>query len=257
VTATSFAASDDTNDPVAADVWELIGQYRAEGSDPEDARSVDRTQPYNYTQWGQEAIEVTRTQQKRAMYGLTDPYGHEVNKKFRELGIRFEKSLINGYRTFSSDSKSRFMGGLFFFVTTNSESNTKANVKATIATLLKDSYEVGGSAHTLMVSPAVKIAISENTDASSRRTVRDDTTGGYVVERMLTDVGEVDIVMNRHFPQTKGILLPTGLKRRVFDGYFHEMLAKTGDREKGQIVGEFSLEVKNESEGGVLTVTDA
>lgn len=257
VVATSFAGTTDSNDPLAADVWELIGQYLTEGGDPDDARSVDRTMPYNYTQWGQEAVEVTRTQQKRAMFGLTDPYGHEVQKKFRELAIRFEKSLVHGYRALSGDSKKRFMGGLLFFVTTNAQSGTATQVATKIAALLRASYNVGGSAQTLMVSPAVKAAISANIDPTLRRVERSDTTGGFVVEKVLTDVGEVNLVMNRHFPTTKGILLPTGLKRKVFDPYFHELLAKTGDRESGELVGEFSLEVKNEAEGGVLTVTDA
>jgi hypothetical protein len=257
VTVSSFAGTLDANDPVAADVWELIGQYNAEGSDPQDERSVDRTIPYNYTQIGQEQVGVTRTQQKRAMYGLDDPYGHELMKKFKELAIRFEKSMVHGYRTFSGDSTKRFMGGLLFYITSNSQSGTAAQVKDKIALLLKDSYDVGGNATTLMVSPAVKIAISDNVDASLRQVERSDTTGGFVVERLLTDVGSVNLVMNRHFPRTKGILLPQGVKRRVFDAYFHESLAKTGDSEHGQVVGEFSLEVKNELEGGVLTVTDA
>lgn len=257
VTVASFAATTDSNDPAADDVWELIGQYNAEGSDPQDERSVDRTQPYNYTQIGQEQVGVTRTQQKRAMYGLDDPYGHELMKKFRELAIRFEKSMVHGYRSFSGDSTKRFMGGLLFYITTNSQSGAASAVKSKIDALLRASYNVGGSARTLMVSPAVKAAISANIDPTLRRVERSDTTGGYVVEKVLTDVGEVDLVMNRHFPTTKGILLPQEVVRRVFDGYFHESLAKTGDSEHGEIVGEFSLEVKNEAEGGVLTVTDA
>lgn len=258
IVVTSFAGTTDSNDPAGSDVLEVIGQYRDEGSDPEEARSVERRTKYNYTQWGQEQIEVTRTQQKRAMYGLSDPYGHEVMKKFKELAIRFERSMVNGYRSISGDAKQRFMGGLFYYISTNSASNTSANAKTAINSLIRKAYEKGAAPDTLMVSPAVKAAISANIDATLRRTDRTDRVAGYVVDTVLTDFNEVNIVANRHFPTTKGVLLQREfIKRRPFDPYFHELLAKTGDADKGHIVGEQSLEVKNEEAHGILTLTDA
>lgn len=254
----SAFAGGSPGDPGAGAVLEIIGQYRTEGSDPEDARSVERTMPYNYTQFGQEKVEVTRTARKRGLYGQGDPYTHELGKKFKELAIRFERSMVNGQRVLSGDSKKRFMGGLLYFITSNTESNTKANVKTAINSLLRKCYDAGGSPRTLMVSPSVKQAISENVDPTLRRTTRDDTTGGSTIERFLSDFGEVSIVMNRHFPTTKGVVLQDEfITRRTFDPYFHELLAKTGDADKGHIVGEMSLEVKNEKAHGVLTVTDA
>lgn len=255
---TSFAATADTDDPADADVLELIGQYRNEGADPEEARSSDRTTKYNYTQVAQEAVEATRTDRKRANYALSDPYEHEVGKKFKELAIRFEKNLVNGYRAFSADSKKRAMGGAFYYITTNARSSAAASVKTTLNTLLRDCYNAGGTPRTVMVSPNVKQAISANVDAALRRSTVSERTGGSVIDRFLSDFGEVDLVINRHFPTTKGLVFADEyLKRRPFDGYFHEMLAKTGDADKGQIVGEFSFEVKNEKAAGVLTVTDA
>lgn len=244
--------------PADTNVFEIIGQYRTEGSDPEDARSVDRTMPYNLTQWGQEKVEVTRTGRKRGLYGQSDPYTHELGKKFKELAIRFERSMVHGQRVESADQTKRFMGGLLYYITTNSQSGVKADVKTLINSLLRACYDAGGAPRTLMVSPSVKQAISENVDATLRRVTRDDTTGGHVIEKFLSDFGEVNIVMNRHFPSTKGIALQDEfVTRRVFDPYFHELLAKTGDADKGHIVGEMSLEVKNEAAHGVLTVTDA
>ena len=258
IVVTSFAGTTNSNDPLDADVFEIIGQYRNEGSDPEEARSVERTTNYNYTQIGQEKVEVTRTQQGRDMYGVTDPYGHEVSKKFKELAIRFERSLVNGYRAISGDAKQRSLGGLLFYITTNTASNTAANAKAAINELVRDAYTAGGNPDTLMVSPAVKAAISANIDPTLRRTDRTDRVAGYVVDTVLTDFNEINIVANRHFPTTKGVLMQREfIKRRPFDPYFHELLAKTGDADEGHIVGEQSLEVKNEKAHGVLTLTDA
>jgi len=255
LTVTGFAGN--TADPTVGATLELIGQYNVEGGDPQDPRSVEREMPFNYTQIGQEKIQVTRTARKRDLYGQDDPYDHELMKKFKELAIRFERSMVNGYRTLSGDAQKRMMGGLFFYIATNSESGVKANAAALVNALAKKCYEQGGTPTVLMVSPAVKVALSA-IDASLRRSDRSDQTAGSVVEHILTDFGEFNVVINRHFPKTKGLMLQREfIKKRPFDRYFHELLAKTGDSDSGEIVGEYSLEVKNEKAHGVLTITDA
>lgn len=249
-------------DPVDGNVLVIIGQYSNEGGDPQEPRSTERTAKYNYTQIGQEAVEATRTARTRGsrggLYGVGDPYDHELGKKFKELNIRFERSMVHGQRLLSGDSKKRFMGGLLYYILSNTQSGVKANALPLVTALLKYSYEAGGTPQTLMVSPAVKIAIDNSVDQSIRRTDRTEKTGGSVIDHIDTSLGKVDLIVNRFFPATKGILLQGEyLKRRIMDGYFHELLAKTGDADSGHIVGEQSLEVKNEKAHGVLTLTDA
>lgn len=256
VTVSGFAGN--ATAPANGETFTIVGQYRAEGSQPDTARSVDRTAKFNYTQIGQEKVEASRTQRKRAMYGVGDPYDHEVGKKFKELAIRFEKSMVLGQRAISGAADKRFMGGLFYYITTNTVSNTAANAKVAVNSLLRKCYEQGGSPTVLMVSPAVKEAISANIDPTLRRWSTTDKTAGSVVDRFGSDFGEVEIITNRHFPKTKGLALQKEfIKRKVFTGYFHEYLAKIGDGDQGEIVGEFSLEVKNEKAHGILTITDA
>lgn len=251
-----FASTSASDDPADADVFTVIGQLNPEGGDPPEQRANDRSNPFNYTQIGQESVKVSRTERKRETYGVADEYTYQVQKRFKELAIRMEKSLTNGVR-YQSGNK-RFMGGLFYFITTNSRSGLVANAKSLINSLIRDCYTQGGTPRALYVSPAVKVALSANIDPTLRRTEGSDTQVGFVVDRILTDFGLIDVIVDRHFPTTKGLLLQEEFDtRRVFDGYFHEMLAKTGDSDKGEIVGEFSLEVKNQAAQGVLTLTDA
>src|SRR6478609_7023038 len=91
LTVSGFGATAATDDPANADVVEIVGQLRTEGADPASARSIERTNLYNYTQIGQEKVEASRTARKQAMYALTDVFTHETQKKFRELAIRFER----------------------------------------------------------------------------------------------------------------------------------------------------------------------
>ena len=241
-----------------ADILEIVGQYLVEGADPQEARTQERTGKYNYTQIGQEKVEASRTARKRAMFAQVDPYDHEVQKKFRELAIRFERMLVLGQRSISTDNTQRALGGLFYNITTNTRSGVVANAKALVNSLVRDCWTAGGSPTTLMCSPAVKAAISTNVDPTLRRFDVSAVIAGYVVEKITTDFGTIEIVPNRYFPKTKGLLLQREYDiKRVFDGYHHELLAKTGDSDKGEIVGEFSLEVKNEKAQGILTLTDA
>lgn len=240
------------------DIMEIVGQYVTEGADPQEARTQERTTKFNYMQIGQEKVEATRTQRKRAMYAQEDPYDHEVQKKFRELAIRFERQLVLGQRSLSGAGDQRSFGGLFYYIATNSRSGVVANAKALVNSLVRDCWTVGGSPTTLMCSPAVKAAISANVDPSLRRFDTSDVIGGYVVDKVTTDFGTIEVIPNRYFPKTKGLLLQRNYDvKKVFDGYHHELLSKTGDSDKGEIVGEFALEVKNENAQGILTLTDA
>lgn len=244
--------------PAVNNVVEIVGQYKNEGDDPEAPRSVDRTTNFNYTQIGQEQVSATRTARKRDIYGGGDPYDHEVEKKFKELAIRFERSLLFGQRSISGDSQKRFMGGILYYLSTNTASGTAANAKTVLNDIIRKCYEQGGTPSTAIVSPAVKAAISANVDASLRRSTVDEKQGGSVIESFMSDFGDLTFIVDRFMPKTKGLVLQSEYLSRVnFDPYFHELLAKTGDSDKGEIVGEFTLRLKNEKAHGVFTLTDA
>ena len=251
-----------TDDPTAQQ-YLIVGQYRDEGSDPEDARSQDREAFYNITQITQEQVELTRTARQRGqrggLYGQGDPYDHEVMKKFRELGIRLERQFLFSQRKESSDKKKRSMGGVFYYLTTNSVSKAKSAITEALGETVKTSFEKGGNSESLvlMVSPAIK-SIIDGVDSTSRRTTRTETTGGYIIERYMTSFGQVRIVVNRHLPPKRGVALDMAFLKGVnFHPLTHEYLAKTGDGDHGHIVCEKSLKVLAERAHVPLTITDA
>lgn len=257
-TAVVSAFAGNTTAPAVNDVLEIVGQYKVEGDDPEAPRSVDRTTNFNYTQIMQEQVAATRTARKRDIYGGADPYDHELEKKFKELAIRSERAFVFGQRSISGDSQKRQMGGLFYYITTNTASGTSANAKTVLNDIIRKVYEAGGTATDAMVSPAVKAAISTNVDASLRQSTVSETKGGSVIETFQSDFGTLNLTVNRFFPKTKGIVMDKQyITKAVFDPFFHELLAKTGDSDKGEIVGEHSLKVKNEKAHGTFTLTDA
>lgn len=261
----AFPTSSHTTAPGATSTLEIIGQYIVEGVDPVAPRSTERVAKFNYTQIAQEAVQATRTARNRGarggMFGLDqeDPYLHELGKKFKELAVRFERSMIHGQRSISGDSKQRFMGGLFYYITTNSVSGLKANIKTLLNDAIRKAYDAGSSPEVLMVSPTVKSIISTLND-SYLNIPRNDGGAGTKIDTFMSDFGEVRVIANRHFPKTRGVVLCTSQNDHAivnFDPYTHELLAKTGDADKGQIVAEKSLKVKNEKGAVLFTVTDA
>lgn len=247
--------------PGSAATLELVGQLPTEGADPVDARSSERTTKYNYTQLIQEAVHATRTARHRGARGgviaARDPYDEQVEKKFKELAIRFERSLAHGQRYQSGNT--RFMGGLFYYITTNATSGLKANVRTLLNDAIRASYDAGGSGdYVLMVSPTVKSIISAMDDSLINKQ-RSDHGAGNIITTFMSDFGEFEVVANRHFPRTRGVVLEKNGETAIvnFDPYTHEPLAKTGDADKGQIVAEKTLRVKNEKASGTFTLTDA
>lgn len=251
-----------TTAPGATSTLELIGQYVVEGSDPGAPRSTERVSKYNYTQIAQESVQATRTARNRGarggLFGGEDPYIHELGKKFKELAVRFERSMIHGQRAISGDSKQRFMGGLFYYITTNSVSGAKADTKTLLNSAIRKAYDNGSTPEILMVSPAVKSQISTLNDTLNR-SVQSDTRAGTAIDTFMSDFGEVKVIANRHFPKTRGVVISASQNDHAivnFDPYTHELLAKTGDADKGEIVAEKSLKVKNEKGSVLFTITD-
>src|SRR3546814_20854401 len=112
--------------------------------------------------------------------------------------------MVNGYRTKSSDSTKRMMVGLFYFISTNTSSGVKANAYSLVNSLLKKTYEAGGTPTTLWVTPSVKAALS-TIHANLRRSDRSATTAGATVERIPPDNDHVPGHVNRHFPKPTGL----------------------------------------------------
>jgi hypothetical protein len=241
----------------SGEVLQIIGQVPQEGADPQASRDGDPSGRFNYTQIFQEKVDATRTAQKNDQYGIDDPKERMKQRKFKELAIRYERALVHSVRFLSADKKQRTLGGLLFQITTNVLSNTKANIKTLLNDSLVASYNLGASPNLLVVSPAVKIALS-NMDSTLVTVARDDQGAGQVKSYFESDFGRLEFLTDRHFPRGKGIALERQyVMRQNFDDWFYEDLAKTGDSEQGEVVGEFSLKVKNEKAHSVVTVTDA
>lgn len=253
------------------DILEIVGQNLTEGQDPAAPRDTDYTGDFNFTQIFQESVQATRTVRKNDSYGASDPYARAEMKKYRELNVRLERAYIHGKRMQSGAT--RQMGGLLEFVGANGASVPGGTYADTAANLFKfdgtgganslvrgleNAYNLGATPNLIVMSPRMKGTLSGKTYTGSVFEQPSDTGLGRVKDMLRTDFGDVEFVMSRFIPRQFGIVLTRELVRRlVFEPWFSEPLAKTGDTDKGEIVGEFSCKVKHADQAHfVIQATD-
>lgn len=224
----------------------ILGTLPQEGDDPVSGVNFQRVQPYNYTQIYQDEVEVTRTEEKEAKYGVRSESTYQVGKRLKENAIKLERNLILGVRNEDTANNRRSHGGLDYYITTNEDSTTTAISAAALTTQLQASFDLGGMVDLLAVGGTQKNKIS-GFNSSDIRFSRDENIRGAVVDWFDSDFGRIYIILNRWVPLRHAF----GLERQYidmvwFDPFFVEPLAKTGDRQQWELIGEVSMKVRNE-----------
>jgi hypothetical protein len=233
----------------SAAVIEINFTEGAEGAVARVARSKVRVNKYNYTQIIDDTISVSGSAVEVAQYGFDNLYEYEKQKKLVELAYQLEKACINGIRYQAGNI--RQLGGLKYWITTNV---TNASAKDITKTMLNDMVQavadkaglVGN--YVFMASPTQKRKLGV-LDASSLLIGREDRGRGETVKTILTDLGEFPVVTNPNLKPDDLIFTDISrIKVRPLGdrSFFHEYLGKVGDSYNGQIVGEYTLEFKEE-----------
>lgn len=245
-TATNYASGD----TVIA-----LGTALAEGSDPEDARSVDRDESYNLTQiFGPTKVSITRTEQGRGKYGISDELAHQMYLRMQESAIAREQAFLYGVRTQSTTTKIRTTGGVDYFISTNEDSTNTELTVANIQSSMESCYDAGGLPDQLWCNPKSTGDLNAAQDALVRVDNVETLRGFRRVQSVTTEYGDIPIIRNRYVFKAHAFLVKKdGITRRVFDPMITEKLAKTGDAENWQFLCEEGLQVKGETHMAKLT----
>jgi len=225
------------------------GTALIEGADPENFRFTDISTAYNITQiLGPELIKVSASEQaislKGGYFGVTNQFSRQVMKKMREMLVTYEQAINYGVRVEDTTNDWRTMGGFLYYITTNVDSTTTAISYTAFTTQAQNAYNNGGMVNTFAVAPSQKVKMS-SFDAASIRLARADNIRGQIVDVIVTDFGECDIMLNRHLRTADAI----GIDKQWVDlatlrPLVMQPLAKTGDSDKVQLVGEKTMRVR-------------
>ncbi len=182
--------------------WAIIHPNQ-EGQDPPADASKVRTKVSNFTQIFQYGINVSHTMRSVLQAGVADEFTFQVARRLMEAMRELDMALVLGIKSASagSDTVYRSMGGILEFAATgNTTTTSEALTLSVVNQLAKDIWDDGGYPNFILVGGKQKKAIS-TFDQAARRSVYDSTVAGYVVDRVLTDLGFVlDVIVDPWVP---------------------------------------------------------
>jgi hypothetical protein len=240
----------------SGDVLIGIGTALAEGSDPEAARHRDRDKRTNYTEiFGPYKIEMSATEQVVSKYGVNNEWAKQLFNRMREVYIRVDQAALYGVAFNDTSNKMRGTGGLYHFLTTNANSSATEFTLTNITSMQQDCYNAGDVPTVAIVNPNSLADLNDTENTSRLRVTYDDgRRGRRRVETLDTEYGSLTIIRDRWVhPHNAFLVKPGAITRRILRPMQYEVLAKTGDADKGMIVGEEGFEIKGQQHMGVFT----
>lgn len=224
------------------------GQALAEGSDAGTARAVDRVDRYNYTQiFGPTPVQVSGSENAVQKYGLTGTeFDHQVSNRVKETFVSLEQALTYGV-LYDDGSSKRTMGGFNQYITSNVDSSTTTLTDSALLTQVQACYTAGGNPDRVLVGPRQAQVISA-LGSSNIRYAQETNARGQVVNYYDTDFGRLLKVLSRWIRSSDLYVFSRDQATvATLRPIQFEMLAKTGDSTKGQIVGEKSMYFRRQS----------
>ncbi len=244
----------------------ILGNAALEGDDKPDARFTNRSRYGNYTQIFTATVEVSGTDIAASQLGLADELDFQKQERLRELIRDLENTVINGGQPASnpegSSSVRRSMKGVIQHFSTNVFKTGDAGFpsgtdldEAKVNYVLRKIWEnSNGNVDLIVVGGFQKRKINAFC-ADSRTYGANDTTFTNMVSVYESDFGICRIVTSRWIPQEAALFLDSSrisvlpLAGRSFH---FKPLASSGDYECGELIGEYSLELKNEAAHGLI-----
>jgi len=247
-------------------VINILGNAALEGNDKPEVRFTNRSRCGNYTQIFTAAVEVSGTDIAASQLGLDDELDYQKQERLRELIRDLENTVINGGQPTSSPEGSgsvrRSMKGIIQHLASNVfhtgdtgfPSGTgldETKVNYVLREIWKNS---NGNVDLIVVGGFQKRQINAFC-ADSRTYAANDTTFTNMVSVYESDFGICRIVTSRWIPQDAALFLDSSrisvlpLAGRSFH---FKPLASSGDYECGELIGEYTLEIKNEGAHGLI-----
>ncbi|HOK67827.1 MAG TPA: DUF5309 family protein, partial [Anaerohalosphaeraceae bacterium] len=237
-----------------------------EGDERPQARFTCRQRQSNWTQIFTQSVEVSGTDLAASPIGLADEMDYQKQMRLRELLRDLENTVINGGQLISSPQGSqtvrRTLRGIIQHLQTHvysvgtqgfPQGNDLDEPK--INYVLRKIWESSSSTVDLIVVNGFQKRRINGFLTGLRSFGPADTAYRDQVSFYESDFGLCRIVTTRWVPQDAVLLLDSSrisvlpLAGRSFH---YKPLASRGDYECGQLIGEYTLELKNEAAHGLI-----
>lgn len=249
----------------------ILGNAALEGDDRPAARFSSRARKRNYTQIFTSSVEVSGSMQAARNAGVADETDYQKQERLRELIRDLENCVINGVAPTASQQGSasvrRTMNGIIPQLATNNfvpgisgfpaggGVGTNELDEGIVNAALRFIWEQSaGRIDTIVVGGMQKRRINQFL-GSQRRFGPDDNRFTNDVSVYESDFGVCRVVMSRWMPADSMLLLDSSRIQVLPLGgrsFHYKPLASPGDSEVGQVIGEYTLEFKNENAHGLV-----
>ena len=251
----------------SGDVLSILGNAALEGDDAASPRFTSRSRKTNYTQIFSATVEVSGSELAVRQIGVRDELDYQKVQRTRELLRDLENSVINGIAPAANPQGSstvrRTMRGIIPSIAANIfEPGTGGFPADTALTeeqlnlALREIWKASsGQIDLIVVGGPEKRAINEFAQAS-RRFGAETERFKNLVGIYESDFGVCRVVLSRWVPAGNVMLLDSSRIEVVplaGRSFHYKPLASTGDRESGQLIGEYTVEFRNESAHGLIT----
>jgi hypothetical protein len=248
----------------------ILGNAALEGADAAAARFTNRSRRQNYTQIFAATVEITGSASAARQHGIADELDYQKQERTRELLRDLENCVINGTAPASSPQGSssvrRTMNGIVRQLTTTqfapgvgivpagSGAGADLNESVLNACLRAIWEQSQGRVDTIVVGGAQKRRINGFASAA-RAYTPEDSKYRDMLSVYESDFGVCRVILSRWMPSDALLLLDSSritvppLQGRSFH---YRPLASLGDATAGQVIGEYTLELRNENAHGVL-----
>jgi len=248
------------------DVINILGNAALEGDDADDARFTTRQRQGNWTQIFTKTLLVSGSDLAVRHHSVADELDYQKQERLRELLRDLENTVINGIAPAAaqqgSDTVRRTMNGILASLSTHVfEPNVggfpegpgldEAMLNVALRTIWETS---SGSVDLVVVNGFQKRKISSFVSTYQRYAPEElvfrNSVGVYE-----SDFGVQQVVLSRWVPGDTVLLLDSsrlGVLPLSGRSFHYKPLAATGDFEKGELIGEYTLEMRNEAAHGAI-----
>lgn len=247
-------------------VLNILGNAALEGADKPTARFTNRSRCGNYTQIFTKAVEVSGTDMAASQLGLADEMDYQKQERLREMLRDLENTVINGGQPASnpegSGSVRRSMKGIIQHLSTNVFHTGDSGFPSGTALdedkinyVLRQIWESSNGNVDLIVVGGFQKRKINAFSADSRTFGASDTTYTNMISIYESDFGVCRIVTTRWLPVDAALLIDSSRVNvlPLAGRSFHfKPLASGGDYECGELIGEYTVELKNEAAHGLI-----
>lgn len=245
----------------------ILGNAALEGDAAGAPRFTTRVRKSNYTQIFSAAISVSGTEAAVRQTAVRDELDYQKQLRLRELLRDLENTVINGVAPAASPEGSatvrRTMRGIVRSLSTNAFTPGSGGIsselqlgEAHLNQALRNVWEASGARPDLIVLGGYQKRRVNMFTATAQRYLPESEVFKRLVSTYESDFGTCRVLLSRFVP-TDSVLLLDSSRISVLPlsgrSFAYKPLASTGDYDTGELIGEYTLELRNESAHAVIS----